>query len=226
MNPVIEVRNLTRSYSDGESALVACNGVDLSVKSGEILCIMGASGSGKSTLLRLLGGLDVPTEGEVMALGESLSSLTVESRASFRRDNVGFIFQNYRLLPRFSVLENVGFKCIIRGTPAKFWKPNALELLKRVGLEGVEGRRSDRLSGGQQQRVGIARALMGEPRIILADEPTGNLDTANSLEIMRLITRLVASRPAGCCVFVTHDEQIASFADRVVEMRDGRLVND
>lgn len=223
---VIKARNVTRTYSDGDSVIAACNGVDLSVQDGETVCIMGASGSGKSTLLRLLGGLEIPTEGQIEVLGNSLSSLSAESRADFRRDNVGFIFQNYRLLTRLSVLENVGFKSIITGTPAKIWKPEALELLRRVGLDDVGERRSDKLSGGQQQRVGIARALMREPRIILADEPTGNLDTENSLEIMRLITALAKSSPVGCCIFVTHDEQVASFADRVIEMRDGRVVND
>ena len=207
MSHLIEIRDLKKIYSAGEEPVAALDGVSLEIDNGEFVAIMGASGSGKSTMLNILGCLDVPTSGSYLLDGVEVARRSRKELAIIRNQKLGFVFQNFNLLPRTSAIENV-----------------ALELLKRVGLSGRGTHTPAELSGGQQQRVAIARALMNEPPVLFADEPTGNLDTKSSIEIMNLFTEL--SREGITIVMVTHEDDIAAYATRHLVMRDGKLIKD
>ncbi|TSE26077.1 putative ABC transporter ATP-binding protein YknY [Tepidimonas sediminis] len=220
--PLIALRGITRTYGRGAAAFQALRGVDLDVQAGEFVAIMGPSGSGKSTAMNILGLLDTPSGGEYRFLGVPVQHLSRDERARLRRRHFGFVFQGFHLLPRTTALENVELPLIYRGEPARQRHAAARAALAEVGLEGWEHHTPAELSGGQQQRVAIARAIVTQPRVLLADEPTGNLDSQRSHEIMQLITRL--NRERGITVLmVTHEADIAAYAPRVVHFRDGRI---
>jgi putative ABC transport system ATP-binding protein len=221
---VLETQNLTKSYRMGEVTVAALDGVDFAVERGEFVAIMGPSGSGKSTLLHLLGGLDAPTSGEVILAGQPLSGLSDDQITRFRRQKIGFIFQFYNLLPTLNAAENVSLPLLIDGAPAGEYQRRVQELLRRVDLEPRAGHLPDQLSGGQQQRVAIARAFANDPEIVLADEPTGNLDSRSGTAILELL-RLTCRELGATIVMVTHDPRAASYADRVVFLKDGRIVH-
>ncbi|KFE36462.1 ABC transporter ATP-binding protein [Thioclava atlantica] len=223
--PLIELRGITRTYGSGEALVRALDGVDLRVEQGEFVAIMGASGSGKSTAMNIIGCLDRPSAGHYLFNGVEVGTLDQDQRALLRRHYLGFVFQGYNLLARTTALENVELPLIYKGQGKAERIARAREVLARVGLEGREHHTPSQLSGGQQQRVAIARALAGDPMVVLADEPTGNLDTKRSLEIMELIQRL--NREAGLTIImVTHEEDMAAFASRLVVFTDGRVVRD
>ncbi len=220
---VLQTTGLTRTYRVGRVPVNALADVDLTVRQGEFVAIMGPSGSGKSTLLNLLGGLDQPTAGAVQLGGQDLAGLSDEALAALRRQTLGFIFQRHDLLPILTVQENVEFPLLLAGRAPADRKRRAAALLAQVGLAEKAYNLPEELSGGQQQRVGIARALANGPRILLADEPTGNLDSATAAEILDLLAAL--GRQEGLTlVMVTHDEDDAARADRIVRLRDGRVV--
>jgi putative ABC transport system ATP-binding protein len=206
----------------GDAHVDALRGVDLSIARGEFVALVGPSGSGKSTVLNLIGGLDRPTGGQVWINGTELSSSDERTLTRHRRQHVGFVFQSFNLLPRLTAQENVALPLMFSNVPEKEREARARALLARVGLEQRLSHRPTQLSGGEQQRVAIARALVSEPALLLADEPTGNLDTASGAEIMALLKELNQERGLTLLV-VTHDAEVAAFADRVVSLRDGRV---
>ncbi len=220
---VLATESLTKQYQMGEVTVNALDGVDFSVERGEFVAIMGPSGSGKSTLLHLLGGLDYPTAGEVYLNGEPLSKLSDDQITRLRRRKVGFIFQFYNLLPTLTTVENVALPLMIDGQSASRSRSLIGELLGLVGLADRADHRPDQLSGGQQQRVAIARAFANQPEIVLADEPTGNLDSHSGTAILELLRRTCRELNATI-VMVTHDPRAASYADRVVFLKDGKIV--
>ncbi|MBD3785959.1 MAG: ABC transporter ATP-binding protein [Sphingomonadales bacterium] len=223
--PIIELHGITRSYGAGEALVKALDGVDLTISTGEFVAIMGPSGSGKSTAMNIIGCLDRPTAGQYRFNRVEVAALDQDQRALLRRHYLGFVFQGFNLLPRTTALENVELPLIYKGLPKSERGARAREALRRVGLEGREDHTPSQLSGGQQQRVAIARALAGEPMVMLADEPTGNLDTARSNEIMQLLQRL--NREEGLTiVMVTHEEDMARYASRLVVFTDGRILRD
>ncbi len=218
---IITIQNLKKYYSSGSNQVRALDGVDLTVAQGEFTAIVGASGSGKTTLLNMMGGLDVPTAGEVIVDGVSLSGLREEQRAVFRRKKVGFVFQNYNLVPTLTVEENILFPLDLDGTA-----PDEKYLQEITELLGLTGKMKDypgMLSGGQQQRAAIARALIAKPPIILADEPTGNLDSQNGQNVAGLL-KMTTELYHRTLVLITHNLELAQLADRVVRMQDGRIV--
>ena len=218
--PLIELRGITKVYGQGNTAFQALKGVDLTIDQGDFVAIMGPSGSGKSTAMNLLGCLDTPTTGEYRFHGVPVQSLSRDERARLRRRFFGFVFQGFHLLARTTAQENVELPLVYRGEPAAQRHAAARRALQAVGLEGWEHHTPAELSGGQQQRVAIARAIVTEPQVLLADEPTGNLDSQRSHEIMELIQRL--NREFGITVLmVTHEHDIAAFARRIVHFRDG-----
>jgi putative ABC transport system ATP-binding protein len=221
---LIEVRDLVKTYRLGEYQVQALRGVSVDISRGEFVAVMGPSGSGKSTFMNLLGCLDTPTAGTYRLDGEDVSSLSRDALAAIRNLKLGFVFQTFNLLPRMTALENVELPLLYGTTVARERRERALGRLRDVGLEAREGHRPSQLSGGQQQRVAIARALVNEPRLILADEPTGNLDTRTSVEIMAIFQRL--NRSGITVVLVTHEEDIAQYASRIVTFRDGRIRSD
>lgn len=221
MTTVVQTKNLTKTYAMGEMQVQALDGVDFSVSAGEFVAIIGKSGSGKSTLLHMLGGLDVPTSGSVVVDGNDLTRLDRTQLALFRRRRVGFIFQQYNLIPDLNVWDNIIFPLALDGVAIDTEFID--ELLTALRIADKRDRMPSRLSGGEQQRVAIARALAMRPALILADEPTGNLDTTTSHEVMGLI-RTLAAKLGQTLIVVTHDIDIAQLADRIVEMRDGRIV--
>lgn len=222
---MIEIRDLRKIYSAGEEPVAALDGVSLKIDNGEFVAIMGASGSGKSTMLNILGCLDVPTSGSYLLDGVEVARRSRRELAIIRNRKLGFVFQNFNLLPRTSAIENVELPDIYLGRLSRSQRRRrAVELLRRVGLGGRGTHTPAELSGGQQQRVAIARALMNEPPVLFADEPTGNLDTKSSVEIMNLFTEL--SNEGITIVMVTHEEDIAAYAKRHLVMRDGHLVKD
>lgn len=221
MTIVVQTKNLTKTYAMGEMQVQALDGVDFSVSAGEFVAIIGKSGSGKSTLLHMLGGLDVPTSGSVIVDGNDLTMLDRTQLALFRRRRVGFIFQQYNLIPDLNVWDNIIFPLALDGVAIDTEFID--ELLTALHIADKRDRMPSQLSGGEQQRVAIARALAMRPALILADEPTGNLDTTTSHEVMGLI-RTLAAKLGQTLIVVTHDIDIAQLADRIVEMRDGRIV--
>ncbi len=225
MEHLIEIRDLRKTYAIGDEPVHALDGVSLSIDNGEFVAIMGASGSGKSTMLNILGCLDTPTSGSYLLDGLEVARRSRAELARIRNRKLGFVFQNFNLLPRTSAVEQVELPDLYLGRLGRgARRRRAIELLKRVGLGGRIGHTPAQLSGGQQQRVAIARALMNEPPVLFADEPTGNLDTKNSIEIMDLFTNL--SNEGITIVMVTHEDDIAAYAKRHLLMRDGKLVKD
>jgi putative ABC transport system ATP-binding protein len=223
--PLIEVRGLTRIYTLGDSEVAALRDVDLDIAAGESVAVMGASGSGKSTFLNVLGCLDRPTRGSYRLAGRDVAGLSPDERAEVRSQQIGFVFQSFNLLPRTSALENVELPLVYGSVSPREQHERSREALRAVGLEGREDHVPSQLSGGQQQRVAIARALVNRPSLLLADEPTGNLDTQTSLEIMAIFQRL--NREQGITlVLVTHEAEIAALLSRVITFRDGQVVND
>jgi putative ABC transport system ATP-binding protein len=223
--PLIAFDRVTRIYGEGEAEVRALAGVDLRVDEREFVAIMGPSGSGKSTAMNVIGCLDTPTGGHYYFRGVDVGALTRDQRALLRRHWIGFVFQGFNLLPRTSALENVELPLIYRGTPAKERRAFAMEALAKVGLAGWEHHDPNQLSGGQQQRVAVARAIVTKPALLLADEPTGNLDTARSHEIMQLLTAL--NREEGITiVMVTHEPDMAEYASRTVHFVDGKVASD
>ncbi|MFC3087325.1 ABC transporter ATP-binding protein [Tabrizicola soli] len=220
--PLIRLRGVTRLYGQGAAEVRALDGVDLDIARGEFVAIMGPSGSGKSTAMNVIGCLDRPTSGQYLFEGVEIAGLDRDQRALLRRNYLGFIFQGYNLLPRTSALDNVELPLIYKGMPRAERIARALEALEMVGLKGREHHDPSQLSGGQQQRVAIARALAGDPRVLLADEPTGNLDTRRSVEIMDLLVSLRRQRELTI-VMVTHEDDMAAYADRIIWMVDGRI---
>jgi putative ABC transport system ATP-binding protein len=223
--PVLSVRGLSRVYEAGESRVVALDGVDLEVARGEFVAVMGASGSGKSTLLHVLGCLDRPTRGSYHLAGRDVSGLTSDELAEIRNREIGFVFQSFNLVPRTSALENVELPLVYGGIPPVEQRERARAALRAVGLEGRDDHVPSQLSGGQQQRVAIARALVNRPSLVLADEPTGNLDSRTSGELLALFQRL-NRREGITLVMVTHESDVAAHAGRVVTFRDGRILSD
>jgi len=223
---ILEAVNIRKVFTLGRNSqhgLEVLKGIDLNVRKGEILAIVGASGAGKSTLLHILGALDRPTAGEVRFEGRNIFAMNEKDLARFRNRNIGFVFQFHHLLPEFNALENVAMPAMIEGKNFEFAKDNAAMLLKDVGLEDRLHHKPSELSGGEQQRVAVARALMNRPKVILADEPTGNLDTANGQMLHDLLWNLCKSR-RQTLVIVTHNVSLASRADRVLQIVDGRAV--
>jgi putative ABC transport system ATP-binding protein len=224
-SPLIELRGATKVYGAGDAAVHALAGVDLGIDAGEFVAIMGQSGSGKSTAMNILGCLDTPTTGEYLFQGIAVGGLDRNQRTLLRRHFLGFVFQGFNLLARTTAVENVELPLIYRGLPQAERRGLALRALERVGLAGRQHHTSAELSGGQQQRVAIARAIVTDPVVLLADEPTGNLDTRTSREIMALVTSL--NRDQGITVImVTHETDIAAYAERVIRFVDGKVDSD
>jgi len=222
---LIRFEAVRKTYGIGHAAVHALAGVDMTIDRGEFVAIMGPSGSGKSTAMNILGCLDLPTTGRYLFLDIDVGSLSRNERARLRRHFIGFVFQGFNLLARTSAVENVELPLIYRGMPLHQRRRRAMDALRQVGLEGREGHSASELSGGQQQRVAIARAIVTEPMVLLADEPTGNLDTRTSREIMDLLTRL--NRERGITVImVTHEPEMADYARRVIRFVDGRVDED
>jgi putative ABC transport system ATP-binding protein len=223
--PLIEFRGVRKTFGEGDAAVHALAGVDLVIRRGEFVAIMGPSGSGKSTAMNILGGLDMPSEGEYLFDGVSVGKLSLDDCALLRRHFLGFVFQGYNLLARTSAVENVELPLVYRGVPAEQRRRMAMDALAKVGLQGREHYEPAKLSGGQQQRVAIARAIVSGPEVVLADEPTGNLDTAKSREIMDLLTAL--RRDEGITIImVTHEPDMAQYADRIVRFVDGLIAGN
>jgi putative ABC transport system ATP-binding protein len=221
---LIEARELTKVYAMGDQTVHALRGVSLDIEAGAFVAIMGASGSGKSTLMNILGCLDLPSSGHYRLAGEPVDQMQPNQLASIRNRRIGFVFQQFNLLPRTSALENVELPMVYAGVRAGERKARALKSLQRVGLLGRASHTPSELSGGQQQRVAIARALVNEPQLILADEPTGALDSHTSEDIMRLLTELNAQ--GMTVVLVTHESDIAAWARRKIVFRDGHILED
>ncbi len=222
---VIEALGLTKTYGKGEASVQALRGVDLAVRQGELLAIMGPSGSGKSTLLYLLGDIEQPSLGKILLEGSDMAVLDDDQRTLIRRRRIGFIFQSFNLLPAFTAAENVAVPLLLDGVPAAPRRRRAEAMLALVGMSHRHHHLPTTLSGGEQQRVAIARALVIEPAILLADEPTGNLDTANGQQVTALLRKL-ATEQGQTIVMVTHDPSIAAHADRVIHLRDGLIENE
>jgi putative ABC transport system ATP-binding protein len=222
---VLTLRGIQKIYGEGAARVVALAGVDMDVTQGEFIAIMGASGSGKSTCMNILGCLDRPTSGSFRFHDVELASLDNDARALFRRNYLGFVFQGFNLLARTTALENVELPLIYRGMSRAARHEQALRALSAVGLEGRENHTPGELSGGQQQRVAIARAIVTDPKVLLADEPTGNLDSARSHDIMKLLQKL--NHEQGLTILmVTHEDEMAAYASRQIVFSDGRIVND
>ena len=221
--PVIQVKNLYKIYRIGENKVRALNGVDFTIKKGEFCCIVGTSGSGKSTLLNMMAGLEPPTKGQIVIAGEHIERKNESQLVMFRQAHVGFIFQSYNLMPNLTAVENVAMPLTFQGVPRDIREKRAVKMLKMVGLGKFLDHRPGQMSGGQQQRVGIARALVVNPEIVFADEPTGNLDSNTTLEVLKLMQRIVHEK-GQTMVMVTHDNYLASFGDKVIHIRDGKII--
>jgi putative ABC transport system ATP-binding protein len=225
MTPVVEVRDLRKVYALGGADIVALAGIDLSLASGEFVAVMGPSGSGKSTFMQIVGLLDRPSSGSYRFEGRDVSALSADERAHLRNRRLGFVFQSYNLLPRTSALENVELPMVYAGVAENRRRRIAVGMMDLVGIAHLERHHANQMSGGQQQRVAIARSLVNEPSLILADEPTGALDTKSSAEVMQILRRL--NREQGITIMlVTHEPAIAAYARRIVAFRDGRIVSD
>ncbi len=224
VDPLIRIEDLHRDFQMGDQTVRAVAGVTASVEAGEFLAVMGPSGSGKSTLLYLLGGLDRPTAGEIWVEGREIVGLDENALAEYRRREIGFVFQSFFLIPTMTALQNVIFPMIFAQVPSAEREPRARRLLDQVGLGDRVGHKPTELSGGQQQRVAIARALVNDPKIILADEPTGNLDTESGAVIMQLLARL-NQEEGRTIITVSHDPAVSSYATRALHLLDGRLLD-
>jgi putative ABC transport system ATP-binding protein len=221
---MMKLHDVIKTY-DGKSEVTALAGINLTIAAGEMVAIMGPSGSGKSTLLNLLGGLDVPTSGQVVVAGKDLAGENEKGRSLFRRSNVSYIFQAYHLMPTLKVSQNVALPLHLAGVPSVKINQSVARVLKEVGLEGRANHLPDELSGGERQRVAIARALVTDAPLLLADEPTGNLDTARGEEILQLLKTINRER-GTTIVIVTHDQKAASACDRLIKLRDGKVEGD
>jgi putative ABC transport system ATP-binding protein len=219
---VIDIRDLRKVYRVGDEKVVALDHITLQITRGEICCILGTSGSGKSTLLNMMAGLEKPTRGKIIIARHRVDQMSEQSLAAFRQKHLGFVFQSYNLLASLTALENVNLPLTFRGVSKKARDRRALEILTAVGLKTHAKHKPTQLSGGQQQRVGIARAFVAKPAIVFADEPTGNLDTRTTREIMELIVNLVHTY-RQTLVLVTHDSAVAAYADRVIHIIDGNV---
>lgn len=222
-NAVIQVKNLYKIYKVGSTKVRALNGVDFEVCEGEFCAIVGTSGSGKSTLLNMLAGLEKPSKGEIVIDGHHIEKMNEKQLVKFRRENVGFIFQSFNLLGTLNALENVALPLSFRGVPKPIRLKRAMKLLRMVGLKEHAMHKPNQMSGGQQQRVGMARALVVNPKIMFADEPTGNLDSKTSKEMMNLMRHIV-NEHKKTLVMVTHDDSLAAIADKVIRIVDGKIV--
>jgi putative ABC transport system ATP-binding protein len=225
MTPIIQCRGVEKVYRQGAVEVPALRGVDLDIEAGDFATLAGPSGSGKTTLLSLIGGLDQPTAGDVRIDGEPIAGMEKTRLADLRLHKIGFVFQTYSLIPVLSAVENVEFILRLLNTPSRERGERARQVLREVGLEGLETRRPSRLSGGQQQRVAVARALASRPAIVLADEPTANLDSANAEELIALMARLNAALRITFLI-ATHDPRVIAHSRRRIEMTDGRITAD
>ena len=221
---MINISAISKEYVMGDNKLLALNNVDVSINEGEFVSIMGSSGSGKSTLMNIIGCLDVPSNGDYFFRDNNISNYSSNKLAELRNKDIGFIFQNFNLLPRLNALENVILPLLYSGKSKKERVELALKALKNVGLKDRTHHRPNQLSGGQQQRVSIARAIAGTPKLILADEPTGALDSSTSLEIMKILNDL--NQTGITIVLVTHEDDIAKYGSRIIKMRDGKIIED
>ncbi len=222
---MIEIKGVTKTYRTGDTEVKALKSVNLKIESGEFMSIAGPSGSGKTTLMNLIGCIDSLDDGQILIEGKVVSSLTKEEKTTFRREKLGFIFQSYNLIPVLTAYENVAFSLQLLGLQENEIKERTMNILKEVGLEGMENRRPGKLSGGQQQRVAIARALVKEPVIVLADEPTANLDSHTGEDILKLMEAMNI-RHGTTFVFSTHDRMVMDFAHRLVYLHDGEFQSD
>lgn len=220
---LIQIKGLSKKYRLGQEVITAIKKVDLEIAQGEFLCILGTSGSGKTTLLNIISGLERPTRGQVIIKGKNLTKMKERDMASFRRKFMGFMFQSYNLLPSLTAVENVALPLIFDGVPNKARIKRSKELLTQVGLEKRLKNKPTEMSGGQQQRVSIARAMINNPKIIFADEPTGNLDTKTTKDIMNILTEKVKNQGVTL-IMVTHELELSQYADRVIHMIDGEIV--
>lgn len=225
MDKSIVLENVSRVYEQGEVSVHALSEVSLEIAKGSFLSLFGPSGSGKSTLLNIIGGLDLPTSGKVTIAGSRIDLMSKTERASFRLAHVGFVFQAYNLIPVLTAIENVSFVMELQGVPSAERKESALDLLQEVGLEGLENRKPGELSGGQQQRVAVARAMVSKPDIVLADEPTANLDSKTASALMDLMSEMNEKHKTSF-VFSTHDPLVMERAKRLVELKDGKVASD
>lgn len=221
----IKTVGLSRYYQVGKEKIVALDGIDLELERGKICGILGTSGSGKSTLLNMLAGLEKPSAGTVRIGKYRIDELDEAQLAKFRQKFTGFVFQSYNLIPTMTAVENVALPLMFKGVEKKIREEKAMEMLRLVGLENRSGHKPNEMSGGQQQRVGIARAFASDPQVVFADEPTGNLDSKTTQEVMELITHLVHSR-SQTMILVTHDSNVAKYADVIVNISDGKVVHD
>ena len=222
--PMIEIKNVKKIYKIGDSKRAVLDDVNLTINEGEFCCIVGRSGSGKSTLLNLMAGLEPATSGTIIIANKHVEKMTESELIVFRQKNVGFVFQSYNLIPRMTALENTALPLVFRGVKKRIRVKKAKEMLKAVGVGTHMRHKPSQMSGGQQQRVGLARALVTEPKIVFADEPTGNLDSKTSTQMMELITGLMHQRNQTF-IMVTHDPTMASYADKVVNILDGRITD-
>lgn len=222
MGDIITVKDLYRIYRLGEQRVRALNGVSFSVQKGDFVAIVGTSGSGKSTLLNMLAGLEPPSRGEVVIAGEHIERMNERQLVRFRQQHIGFIFQSYNLMPMMDAVENVALPLMFQGVPEKERRARAIKMLKHVGLEKYIDHKPTQMSGGQQQRVGIARALVVRPEIIFADEPTGNLDSNTTMDVLHLLQEIVLKQHQTM-VMVTHDNHLAHFANKLLHIKDGKI---
>lgn len=223
-NALIRIRHVRKVYLMGEEKVVALDDVSLDIYKGEFVCFLGTSGSGKSTFLNMVAGLEKPTRGEVWIGKVPIHKLNEAQVTIFRQKNIGFIFQAYHLMQSMTALENVALPLMLKGVPKEIREPAAKKALAQVGLKGYESRKPNQMSGGQQQRVGIARALVVKPKIIFADEPTGNLDSHTTKDVMDLISKETKEN-GTTLILVTHDRSIADYADKIVTIQDGNIIN-
>ena len=221
---MININAITKEYIMGDNKLLALNEVDVSIKEGEFVSIMGSSGSGKSTLMNIIGCLDVPTSGDYFFRNKNISNYNSNMLAELRNKDIGFIFQNFNLLPRLNALENVNLPLLYSGKNVKERTKLSMEALENVGLKDRTHHKPNQLSGGQQQRVSIARAIAGNPKLILADEPTGALDSYTSLDIMKILNDLNSN--GITIILVTHEKDIAQYGSRIIKMKDGKIIED
>jgi len=224
-NPQIEIKNLSKVYVMGKERVIALKRINLKFEEGKVYCIVGKSGSGKSTLLNMMAGLEKPTQGEVIYYGKHHVEKMGEGKLSkFRRENIGFVFQSYNLMGQLTALENVAMPLIFKGYPRSIRNKAAKLMLKQVGLGDRIKHKPNQMSGGQQQRVSVARAFVSRPKIVFADEPTGNLDSKTSIEVMELITK-IARANGQTLILVSHDQETADYADTVISFLDGKVLD-